>query len=210
MTTPSESSTSMNREAWLTGLARMLEPLFKDFKLPRYRVTCGWPCRNATGRRRRVGECHAPERSKDGTHEIFISPLLGEVPDVAGTVAHELVHVAAGIPAGHGRRFVKVARHIGLTEGRPTSAGPGPVLLGRLEVMAARLGPYPHGAITLVARVARTRPPSRATLACPRCGCKVQIGLKYLTASGPPVCGCGGLFRIPDDDRLTTDEDTGD
>jgi hypothetical protein len=55
----------LNRESWLTELAKRVHPLYKGFAMAPYRLTCGWPCRMALGRRRRaIGECHALESSR--------------------------------------------------------------------------------------------------------------------------------------------------
>ena len=132
-----------NREGWLTEVSRGMEYLFKGFSLSKYRVTCGWPCVGALSKARRVGECHGAKSSKDGVFELFISPVLDDPLEVAGTVCHELAHVAAGIDARHGSGFVKVCRHVGLTKGKPMSASPGPYLEERLGKLLLPLGPYP-------------------------------------------------------------------
>lgn len=66
-----------NREHWLTDLAKKAEAEFKGFAIPPYRVTCGWPCKNATGSKgRRVGECHGPTSSKGGSSSYSSAPYL--------------------------------------------------------------------------------------------------------------------------------------
>jgi hypothetical protein len=182
------------REEWLNELARLVHPLFRTFPMQPYRLTCGWPCRFALGRRRRaVGECHALESSKAGFHEIFISPVLEDPVEVAGTVCHEMAHVAAGIKAAHGKGFVKVCRHVGLTKGRPTSAGPGPRLEDHLRKLLGRLGTYPHTAVLPVLKPARPR--TTVKLLCPACTCMCSMSLKWLAAAGPPCCGCGAIMQ---------------
>jgi hypothetical protein len=181
------------REEWLSELAKCVHPAFKGFAMAPYRLTCGWPCRNGLGRRRRaVGECHARESSKGGIHEIFISPVLDEPLEVAGTVCHELAHVAAGIKAGHGKGFVKVARHVGLTRNRPTSAMPSAVLESRLRKILGPLGPYPHSAV--LPALKPVKPRTSVKLTCPSCQCVVTIGILNLKSAGLPTCGCGTLF----------------
>jgi hypothetical protein len=173
------------REEWLNELARLVHPLFRTFPMKPYRLTCGWPCRFALGRRRRaVGECHALESSKAGFHEIFISPVLENPIEVAGTVCHEMGHVAAGIKAAHGKGFVKVCRHVGLTKGRPTSAAPGRRLEDHLRKVLDRLGAYPHTAVLPVLKP--TRPCTTVKLLCPDCACACSMSLKWLAAAGPP------------------------
>lgn len=185
----------MNREAWLTNLAEKMRPLFKGFALGRFRVTCGWPCKNPTGMKRRIGECHGLKSSSDGTHEIFVSPLLAKPDEVAGVLCHELAHVAAGIETAHGKGFVRVCRHVGLTRGRPTSVSPGERLAETLKKMTDGMVPYPHGAMVLVPKAA-SKPKTTQKLSC-ECGCSVTMPLKWLERSGAPTCGCGSEFSIP-------------
>jgi hypothetical protein len=193
-----QAMTTMNREAWLTEMARQLETiLFPKAKLEPYRITCGWPCRNAMGKRfRRVGECHGAKSSKDGHHEIFISPLLDDPLEVAGTVAHELVHVAVGLNAKHGRYFWEICCIAGLTKGPPTQAAPGPKLNERLGKIIAVQGAYPHQAIVPVAKVVHAA--SVVKVCCVDCGCVAVLSNKWLDKAGYPTCGCGGEMARPD------------
>lgn len=185
----------MNREAWLTELAAQVVPLFKGFVLKPYRVTCGWPCKGALTRRaRRIGECHALESSKGGVHEIFVSPLIDTSAEVAGVVCHELAHVVAGIPAAHGSKFVTVCRSVGLTSGKPTSVMPGPVLAEQLQKIITKLGNYPHTALVPRASVV-SKPATSTGLACPACGCRISISLRWLDEAGAPTCACGTLME---------------
>lgn len=191
----------MNREAWLTELAKRVEPFFRGFKLAPYRLTCGWPCKAALSKKAmRIGECHALESSRGGVHEIFVSPILDEPIIVAGTVAHEMAHVAAGIKAGHGKGFLDVCRHVGLTKGKPASIGPGSALTVALALIIAELGPYPHQALVGSERPAK--PPTVTGLTCPNCGCRVVIALRWLKESGTPVCGCGSTFELTPPGRV--------
>ena len=182
----------MNREQWLTDLAKQCEPLFNKFKILPYRVTCGWPCKGGISLKRRViGECHHAKSSKSGIHEIFISPILDKPIEVAGTLCHELAHVAAGIEAAHGKGFVKVCKHVGLTKGRPTSVMPGDFLNERLEKVISKLGSdYPHQALVPIPKV-KVKTVSVIKLTCPKCDCIVTIGRKWLEEAGLPTCGCG-------------------
>ena len=199
---------TMNREAWLTEVAKtILEPLYPGgLKGRPYRVTCGWPSTGGLGgKTRRIGECHALESSKDKVHEIFISPVLDQPLDVAGTLAHELAHVAAGIKAGHGKEFVEVCKLVGLTAGKAKSAGPGTLLQERLRRALTKLPPYPHAAIVPVVKVKAARS-SNMSLVCSaeECGCRCTMSVRWLGEEGPglPTCGCGSLFRLKggDDD----------
>jgi hypothetical protein len=203
---PRESDpTLLNREEWLKRLAARVEPLFHGMKLAPYRLACGWPCRNAVGGKvLRLGECHALESSKAGVHEIFITPLIDDPQQVAGVTTHELAHVAAGIKAGHGRAYAKVCRHVGLTEGKPSQAAPGPRLADKLAALVAALGPYPHAAIVPSRRAVKARK-GPVTLTCVACTCPVRMAAGWVAKAGNPTCGCGGemvaLEGISDDDE---------
>lgn len=187
--------TEVNRESWLNELASMIHPMFKGWGMKPYRLTCGWPCRGGLGRRRRVvGECHALESSKAGIHEIFISPTLEKPDMVAGTVCHEMAHVAAGIKAAHGKDFVKVCRAVGLTSGRATSVMPGPLLEKRLERILMKMGPYPHSAVMPALKPCKPR--TSVSLTCPACPCRVTMGLKCFQEIGPPTCACGSEMEL--------------
>lgn len=197
---PVVAASRFNREEWLTRLAAQIAPLFKGFTVGPYRVTCGWPSRSALSRKAPViGQCFYPrvlkDDTKEGYHEIFISPVLEDSIEVAGTLAHEMVHVVAGQKAGHTKVFVEVGRHIGLTKGKPTSLGPGDELVERLRDMVDKLGAYPHRKI--LPRL-KEKPPGtkEIPLVCMLCGCGVRISDKWLAEAGLPVCACGQQFVV--------------
>lgn len=190
-------ATKMNREAWLTRMARLMEnELFKGYNLRPYKITCGWPCQRGLSRRQRVvGECHSHVSSAAGNHEIFISPVLADSAEVAGTLCHEMAHIAAGIPAGHKGEFVKVCKKVGLTKGKPTTAMPGEKLEKVIQGYMSQLKvAYPHDALIPIAKTI-IKPKKDTTLICPDCNCRVRISFKWLDAAGMPVCGCGKPFE---------------
>ena len=81
------------------------------------RVAIGFTSRGAKGKA--IGECWDNRRIGDGHFEIFIRPDLAHAPDampaqIAAILAHELVHAAVGIAAGHGRAFKRVSVGLGL------------------------------------------------------------------------------------------------
>lgn len=180
----------INREGWLTELASMVKPLFRWVKLPPHRLTCGWPSISGlSSKRRRVGECHGPRSSKGGVFELFVSPVLDDGLEVAGTVCHELAHVGAGIEAGHGKLFRRVCAVVGLTKGSPAQVMPGDALNETLRKLINKLGPYPHQAI--VARVKPARMSQSVTFECV-CGFSCTASIKKVIAVGEyPMCGCG-------------------
>lgn len=185
---------TMNREAWLMEIAKGMEPIFKAYSLAPYRLTCGWPCKNALATRKRVvGECHSNLISAGKIHEIFISPLLADSLEVAGTVCHELAHIAAGLAAGHKGKFIGVCKYVGLTNGKPTTAMPGAPLSNTLAKLIGGIGDYPHKALTPTPKIAVAT--KDTSLVCP-CGCKVRISLAWLAKAGIPMCGCGEEFQV--------------
>lgn len=192
------SDKAHNRESWLTELAHMVEPIFKGFTLPAYRITCGWPSVFAlSGKKRRIGECHGNRSSKGGVYELFISPVLDKPLEVAGVVTHELCHVAAGVDAGHARGFVKVTRHVGLTKGKPTQAMPGPMLTAKLEKFLLKLGQYPHQAMSPYMKEVE-KEIKDLTIICPGCTCRFRMSIKWIEEAGLPTCGCGTPMQLKD------------
>lgn len=65
------------------------------------------------------------------------------------------------------------------------SAGAGPELKAKLELVAQALGPYPHGKLKVVHHKAISR--SRPLAKCPTCGFQVPM-LKRFLAYGAPIC----------------------
>jgi len=184
----------MNREQWLTDLSTEVTPLFKGFALKPFRLTVGWPIsRGRPGKRQVLGECHALESSTAGLNEIFITPLIADPIQVAGVVCHELAHVAAGVEAAHGRGFVKVCRHVGLTRGKPTSVMPGERLEESLKRIVGRLGKYPHEVMQLKTVEAK-RQPTGVTLVCD-CGFRCSTSRKWVSEVGVPTCACGAKLE---------------
>lgn len=186
----------MNREQWLTEVAERLLPYYrrKGYYPKQFRLTCGWPCRGAlASRRRRLGECHSGTTSRGGISEVFISPLVDDGIEVAGIVAHELIHVALGTKEGHGGKFRQAMRHLGLV-GKPTSAEPGKELKERIAEWTKDLGTYPHQALQPAARRV-AKPGADVRLVCGECGCRVSMSRKWYEEAGTPTCGCGGRFN---------------
>ncbi|CUS44988.1 FIG01094561: hypothetical protein [hydrothermal vent metagenome] len=134
-----------NRESWLNRVAAGMAPLFEalDAPLPsRVRVA--------------IGECWDNRRSGDGHFEIFIRPDLAHAPDampaqIAAILAHELVHAAVGIAAGHGRAFKRVAVGLGLV-GPMRATTPGAPSFAPLHRSSLRSVPSPMPGSTRAAR----------------------------------------------------------
>lgn len=186
----------MNREQWLTEVAGRIVDLYRErgVTVGAHRLTCGWPCRNALGKRvRRIGECHAVESSKAGLSELFISPSIDDPLQVAGTICHELIHVAVGVKQEHNSVFVEACRKVGLTKGRPTQVMPGKRLEPVLSRIVEAVGPYPHAALEPVGIKKPKKDSPLVKLVC-TCGCSFRVNSKWLVV-GMPACVCGAEMR---------------
>jgi hypothetical protein len=90
-----------NREAWLTAMAKELEPLIQEqcgLTMPDYRIACSWPSRlGLASRRQRIGECWSTG-STANIKEIFISPTEDDSIEVGSTTAQlrRLVRLCRG------------------------------------------------------------------------------------------------------------------
>jgi hypothetical protein len=178
----------MNREDWLHSAAEELRPVFAGhgFPLPdKIRFTCGFPAGSRGGKR--IGEHWSPSASDDQTHEILISPVLDEAIRVLDVLAHELCH-AATLGDGHGKRFGKIARLIGL-EGKLTATTGGEQFKRDMTNILQGLGAYPHAKINLSDRKkAATR---LLKACCPDCGYTIRVTKKWADL-GLPICPIDG------------------
>jgi len=180
-----------NREAWLMTVSAKMEKAFKDAGIPlkKYRATCGFPCTGArVTKKRRIGECHSTQMSKDGTAEIFIHPQLDDSLTVAGVLVHELLHAAVGVACGHKGPFRKGMKSIGL-EGKPTEAMPGDELNNVLAGIIEKLGAYPHQSLGVNPN--RKKQGTRLVKVECQCGCIIRMTNKWIEEAGLPTCGCG-------------------
>lgn len=188
------------REEWLMAGLSLIVPIFGDagHKVPaKIRVSCGFPSQNPLGlKKRRIGECWADKASAGKFFEIFISPTLNKVDQVLDTLVHEVVHATVGLEAGHKAPFKKVALSVGLNKGKMTEAGAGPELLERINVIADKLGPYPHDVLS---KMTNGKPKDKCRLLkaeCPKCGYVIRVTKKWVEESGLPTCPCKGKFEL--------------
>jgi hypothetical protein len=193
----------MNREEYLARATEALRPWFQAHSHPvpaQVRVSVGWPSRGATSlKRRTIGQHWDPAAAADGSHNIFVSPFLGTAAEALDTLAHELVHAASPAGSKHGPKFVKVAKAVGLTAGKPTSAGAGDELRAELVRIEADLGSYPHAKVSpgLVLRTQGTR---LLKAECQGCGYTVRVTRKWLD-HGAPLCPCNREPMTVDDEE---------
>lgn len=179
----------LTREAWLMRLAGRLEQLFvrEGHSIPAYRVTCGWPDRGGTSRKHRIeGQCWMAAHSADEHFEIFINPLLDDAAQVAGVLAHEMVHAVLD-NGDHKGPFRRLGRAIGL-EGKPTEMGAGPKFRERIAWMLEELGPYPHHRLKLPEGEEKKQTTRLLKASCKQCGYTCRVTRKWLDEAGAPIC----------------------
>jgi hypothetical protein len=177
------------REEWLRAAVDHLRPTFPaqgNPLPPALHVSVGFPSVGALARRtRRVGECWSPQASRDGLHQLFISPLLGEP---------ELVHAAVGTPARHGPRFRRAALALGL-RGRMTATVAGPDLQARLEELSRLLGEFPHAGLLARDPDRKKQRTRLLKIVCPSCGYTARTTAKWIE-TGLPTCPCSTTMRL--------------
>ena len=182
------------RENWLNVGVMELAPLFEAYGYPlpdKIRVSCGFPSVKARSINKAIGEHHAPANSKDGTHEIFVSPVIDDPYQVFGVLIHELCH-SATVGDGHKGRFPKVIRKFHL-EGKPTATTVGDTFKSNFQALVESLGQYPHAELSVFTR--KTQSTRMLGAVCPSCGYKVRLAKKWADI-GLPVCVCGSTFNL--------------
>lgn len=184
-----------NRESWLNRVATGMAPLFEalDAPLPfRVRVAIGYTSRGAKGKA--IGECWDNRCSGDGHFEIFIRPDLAHAADampaqIAAILAHELVHAAVGIAAGHGKAFKRIAIGLGLV-GLMRATTLGDAFLATIAPILAAAGPLPHARLDTGGETPRLKKQTARLLKCEceACGYTVRTARKWLETVGAPLC----------------------
>lgn len=186
--------TTDSREVWLTRLMHLLAiEIFEPFEagstkaINNWRVSVGFPGGGA--RRTTIGQCWCDSVSANGLTEMFISPVLSTAKEADHVLAHEMVHAAVGIKAGHKGPFTKMARGIGL-KGKLTATFAGEELREKLDALTALLGPYPHAGMDPGKSNRKKQSTRMLKLECPECGYIVRTTQKWIEM-GIPTCCCG-------------------
>lgn len=190
---------STTREAWMNDVATRMRPMFDGVgaPLPAFRLTM-----SLTKKKRAIGSCYDASASADGTYEILVRLDQSDPLEVAAILAHELVHAAVGIDAGHGPRFARVARAIGL-EGKMTATVSGDRFKAAAAPILAAVGPFPHAPLDLDARNSGPKKQSTRLLkvACAECGFVVRQTRKWLDDIGPAHCPVHGPMALDEGDE---------
>ena len=175
------------REEWLEAVAKKMAPWFAAAgkPLPKTRVSIGFTSMGGKGKR--IGECWTTKAAADGAAHIFIVPTLQDSTRIAGILAHELIHAAIGIEAGHGPKFKAMMAHIGL-EGKATATSEGALFKTNFAPILKECGPIPH----VMLQGKSNRPKKQATrmikCECPKCGYVARTTQKWIDKAGKPVC----------------------
>jgi hypothetical protein len=182
MTTKQQYET---REEWLQACVDLFRPAFKAAGEPlreTIRASCAFPRRS---RGKAIGQHWPVNYSTDKHDEIFISPVLDEPLRVADVLAHELCHTHH---SNHkARTFGKLARALEL-EGKLTATIGGEKFKQRFGAAIAKLGPYPHGAMTERSRPTGGQSTRLLKCECKGCGYLARVTRKWIDEAGAPIC----------------------
>lgn len=186
------------REIWLNELMYRLAAYMEEVepgsaaKVGNWRVSCGWPFAS----RRAIGQCWSASASKAGKVEMFISPSLERADEVDHVLLHEMVHASVEV-RGHGGKFAKLARKLGL-EGKMTATIPGDAVRERLNAIIAGMPPYPHNALHPGDFGIKKQTTRMVKCRCSGCGYILRTTKVWLD-KGIPKCGvpeCEGHFEL--------------
>ena len=176
-----------NREAYLLQSVELLRDLFRQAgaEIPPVRVSTGFTGGN---RKKQIGSCWKKEASKDGTYQIFVSPVIDDTIRALDILVHELCHACTGCD-GHGKDFRRLALALGL-EGKMTATTAGKELASRLNALVvAKLGKYPHAALSTAPEKTGEKKEGTRLIkcVCEKSGYIVRTTRQWLTLYGAPL-----------------------
>lgn len=187
---------TMTTEEWTAGAVAMLTDWIKDTvpgvdtrtvlqvtvgPMPRQRGQRG------TGDPRAIGLCEygvLPSAAKTG-RQITVTDTESSAVEVLAIIAHELIHAFMPVGEGHGKRFERAVRAIGLT-GKPTATRPGPEFKTVAREIMSVLGDYPHRAVK-VRRPKQGNPMHKVQCTNKKCRCIVRASSKWVGTPDEPV-----------------------
>lgn len=178
------------REQWLMAAIEIFRSWFTEEETPLpevVRVSVGFAKGAKTNS---IGWCYRKSAAEDEIHQIFVSPALADPVQVLSTLLHELCHSATD-GHGHDKVFGKIARAVGLTEGKLTATEPNAELLKELQGIAKDLGDYDHARLTHTATSKGKHNRYQTKLVCNSCGFDIpSVSRKKLDELGAPDhCG---------------------
>ena len=177
--------TNKLREEWLMEAVEQIKPIFErgGYQVPLVKVSIGFPSTGSKGRH--LGQCWSTKSSEDGLNQIFLAPHLETPVEYLDTLVHELVHAVDNCSSGHGARFKKIAKDVGL-KGPMRSAGAGEALMKDLVKISDLLGNFSHARLSIqkaASNVVAKRPGAK----CSKCGYEIVMLKKFMDI-GPPLC----------------------
>jgi hypothetical protein len=183
---PSASASLLNRESYLIAAIDRIRPLFQaaGLDVPPVRVSVGWP--GGRGGKNKIGSCWPRAASKDGTFQVFVSPVVDDTHQALGVLVHELCHACTDC-SGHGADFSKLARAVGL-EGKLTATYPSQTLLDRLNGFVIEpMGTYPHSAIVPEESGEKKQGTRMVKCVCEESGYTCRTTRSWLDQYGAPI-----------------------
>lgn len=178
------------REEWLAAAVKEILVLVSAYgytPTAEIRIAPGFP-----KSKKAIGECWHSTCSEAGFREIFISPVLEDELEVAGTVAHELGHACLPENVGHKRPFIKYCKTIGFDFEKAEYASSGEEFARLMQPILARLGKYPHSRMRTgsLAGGKKKQGTRMLLIECPVCGAKLRTTKKVLAAISGGVARC--------------------
>lgn len=184
------------RDEWLLAAKRILDDALTSagLKPADVRASVGFPVGNRGGKNgKSIGICHYD--AKDKTPQVWIHPEIDDPLRVLDILAHELIHAYLPMGAGHGPKFGKPARHIGL-DGSLTATTAGPEFSAIAQNVVEVLGDYPHSKLTYEAARGRKQTTRQILVDCP-CGIKYRASRKVLESIQDLRCPDGHCHERP-------------
>lgn len=186
------------REAWLNAFVTLSRPHFAavDAPLPeKVRVSVGFTSTGA--RSNRIGECWHDAASADGYFEIFLKPTIETDSRMADILTHELIHAAAGLDAGHGPKFKRIANALGLSGRMTSTVATAAWYTWALPILDV-IGPMPYGQLTDGKSTAKPKQKTNLLkVECPACGWLARVTAKHINGHDHlncPVPECVGVL----------------
>lgn len=182
-----------NREAWLGKAAEAIsELILADYEVPPLRLSVGFAkTRNVASN---YGQCWSTSCSADDVNQIFIAPTRGEEDTIGvlATITHEMIHAVDNCESGHRGAFMRTARAVGFEAPFTSSDNRGESLIETLEIIAERVGLFPHAELDINGLSGEKKQSTRQLKAeCPNgSGYKVRLTRKWIDEYGAPFCPC--------------------
>lgn len=107
--------------------------------------------------------------------------------EVAGTLAHEMIHAILGAKVGHKTPFKRIANEIGLT-GKMTATVAGDHFIETVSPLLDKLPEYPHAELSL--SYLKKQGTRLIKAECLTCGYTARITRKWIELAGTPLCPC--------------------